>query len=249
MTNPARQMILMVTTILLSLSAGFAVTSFQPNVLVLGLLAALIFGISFINIELGLYILIFSMLLSPEILVGETAGGSGRRGVTLRAEDFLLVIIGLSWFAKNAVIKELGLVIRTPINKAVICYITVCLISTLIGIMAGRVAPKTGLLFVLKYFEYFIVYFMVANHIRSSDQIKRFLICLFLTAFIVSVVGVLQTPFGERVSAPFEGKVGEPNTFGGYLLFIGCVAAGLITKVEHAKLKMLLIFLICFLFL
>ena len=244
MTHPAHKLVLMVSTLLLALAAGFAVASFQPNMILFGLLATLIFGISFVNIELGLYILIFSMLLSPEILIGEAAGNEAGRGVTLRVEDFLLVIIGISWFAKNAVFKELGLFIRTPINKAILYYITICLVATLIGIITGRVQPKPGLLFVLKYFEYFIVYFMIANHIRNTEQVKRFLICLFLTAFVVAVIGMLQTPLGERVSAPFEGEVGEPNTFGGYLLLIGCVAAGVLANVKDSKTKTALIVLI-----
>ena len=57
------------------------------------------------------------MLLSPEISVGQTEGASLGRGLTLRFEDFLLVIIGLSWFAKNAVYKELGLFLRTPLKR------------------------------------------------------------------------------------------------------------------------------------
>jgi O-antigen ligase len=237
-------MILTVSVVLLALGAGFAAASFQPDMVLFGLLAVLIFGISFVNIELGLYILIFSMLLSPEIIVGETTGGSGARGVTLRVEDFLLLIIGLSWFAKTSVVKDMGLFIRTPINKAIVIYITVSLVATLVGIIAGRVSPITGLLFVLKYVEYFVVYFMIANHIRNTGQIKRFLICLFLTAFTVAVIGTLQTPLGERVSAPFEGEVGEPNTFGGYLLLIGCVAAGLLAKVKDGRARIALIILI-----
>ena len=244
MTPPVHKMILIASTVLLALAAGFAAASFQSNMLLFGLLAALIFGISFVNIQLGLYILIFSMLLSPEILIGPAESIAGKRGVTLRVEDFLLVIIGLSWFAKNAVFKELGLFIRTPINKAILFYITICLVATLIGIIAGRVQPDSGLLFVLKYFEYFIVYFMIANHIRSTEQIKRFLICLLLTAFVVAIIGMIQTPFGERISAPFEGEIGEPNTLGGYLLLISCVAAGLLASVKDGRTKLVLIILI-----
>ena len=78
------------------------------------LIALIIFAVAFINIEWGLYILIFSMLLSPEIMISQTEGAALGRGVTLRLEDFLLVVIGFSWFAKNAVHKELGLFLKTP---------------------------------------------------------------------------------------------------------------------------------------
>jgi hypothetical protein len=207
-------------------------------------LAFAIFIISFINIEWGLYILIFSMLLSPEIIVGETTGSSLRRGVTLRFEDFLLVVIGLSWFAKNAVNKELGLFLKTPLNKPIFCYMFVCMVSTGIGIVTGGVGANTGSLFMLKYIEYFIVFFMVANQVKDLNQIRRFIFCILLTCFIVSIMGLIQIPGGERVSAPFEGEGGEPNTLGGYLLFIGAIAAGLLIKNENTNLKYLLFFVI-----
>jgi O-antigen ligase len=54
---------------------------------------------------------------------------------------------------------------------------------------------------------------------------------------IVSVVGILQIPAGGRVSLPFEGQGGEPNTFGGYLLFIGSIAFGLLTSAARRTTK------------
>jgi hypothetical protein len=57
-------------------------------------------------------------------------------------------------------------------------------------------------------------------------------------------MGLIQIPGGERVSAPFEGEGGEPNTLGGYLLFIGAIAAGLLIKNENTNLKYLLFFVI-----
>jgi len=235
-----RLFILVLAHVLTAILAGFLLTQYSPAMLLLGILALIIFVVSFINIEWGLYILIFSMLLSPEIMAGETAGGSLGRGVTLRLEDFLLVIIGLSWLARNAIDKELGLVLKTPLNKAILFYIVACVISTGFGIMAGRVQLLTGVMFVLKYIEYFLVFFMMVNHVRNTDQVKRFVICLFLTCFVASLIGAFQIPGGGRVSAPFEGEVGEPNTFGGYLLFMGCVAGGLLAKADNLKTKQMM---------
>jgi O-antigen ligase len=183
------------------------------------------------------------MLLSPELNIGDTEGASLGRGVTLRFEDLLLCVIGFSWFTKNAVNKELGLFLKTPLNKPIFFYILACLISTAFGIISGNVDAKTGALFVLKYFEYFIVYFMVVNHLKSTDQTKRFVFCLLLTCFITGIMGILQIPGGERVSAPFEGEIGEPNTFGGYLLFLTAITIGLLLNAEDGRSKQLLIFL------
>lgn len=186
-----------------------------------------IFIISFTSTEIALYILIFSMLLSPEFIVGATGGASLGRGVTIRVDDFMLLIIGFSWLAKMSINKELGLFLRTPLNKAIAYYIIICLVSTLLGAIFGRVQLKTGFFFVLKYFEYMIIYFMVANHLRSKNQIRNYLWAILITCAIVSIMGIAQVPEGGRVTAPFEGKTGEPNTLGGYLVFMISITFGL----------------------
>lgn len=241
-----RSLIILIVFTLVALLAGFMVSQYSPTIMLLGVCALTVVTVSFIKIEYGLYILIFSMLFSPEINVGQTEGASLGRGMTLRLEDFLLVIIGFSWFAKNAVYKELGLFLRTPLNKAILFYVLACLISTGFGIITGRVGTKTGALFVMKYIEYFIVFFMMVNHVRNTDQIKRFVFCLLLTGFIVALIGIFQIPGGGRVSAPFEGDIGEPNTFGGYLLFIGAVATGLLTQLRDRRYRQWLAILIVF---
>jgi O-antigen ligase len=239
-----RPSLLFFVFVAVALLAGFLIPQYSASILLWGVLAVSIFILSFINIEWGLYILIFSMLLSPEINLGHTSDASLNRGVTLRFDDFLLIVISLSWFAKNTIYKELGLFRKTPLNKAILFYVLVCIFSSALGIMEGRVEVKTGSLFVLKYIEYFIVFFMVINHVKDEEQVKRFIFCLFLTCFIAAIIGILQIPGGERVSAPFEGERGEPNTLGGYLLFIGAVAAGLLSKTRDQKVRKLLIFLI-----
>jgi O-antigen ligase len=239
-----RSFFFLISFLAVSLLAGLMIAQYSPGRILAGVLVLVIFTISLINIEWGLYVLIFSMLLSPELVVGSTGGGSIGRGVTLRLEDFLLMVIGISWFARNAVNKDLGLFLKTPLNKPILFYVLACVVSTGWGIMCQRVGIKTGALFVLKYVEYFIVFFMMVNHVRSTGQIRRFVFCLFLTCLIVSVIGMLQIPSGARVSAPFEGKIGEPNTFGGYLVFVGALAAGLLARAQKTRTKHLLIVLI-----
>ena len=68
-------------------------STFQTFALTAGLV---IFIAGFASTDIALYILIFSMLLSPEFVVGTTEGASLERGVTLRLDDFLIVVIGIS---------------------------------------------------------------------------------------------------------------------------------------------------------
>jgi hypothetical protein len=199
----------------------------------------LIFVCVFLWPETGLYLVIFSMLLSPEIIAAEIVGKATLgRGLTLRLEDFLLVFIGLSWFARTALDKTTGLFRKTPLNQPIAAYILVCFLATLWGKLTGHVEGKAGFFFVLKYFEYMIVFFMVVNYVNTADQAKRLLFCLFLTCFIVSIYGLMQIPGGERVSAPFEGARGEPNTFGGYLVFMGAVAVALIDQLKDMRVRL-----------
>jgi len=199
----------------------------------------LIFLCVFLWPEAGLYLVIFSMLLSPEIIAGDVADKATLgRGFTLRLEDFLLISIGLSWFARTALDKTAGLFRKTPLNQAIAAYILACFVATLWGKFTGNVEGKSGFFFVLKYFEYMIVFFMVVNYVDTADQAKRLLFCLFLTCFIVSVYGLIQIPGGGRVSAPFEGEVGEPNTFGGYLVFMGAVIVAFMDHLKAVRVRL-----------
>ncbi|TFG39033.1 MAG: hypothetical protein E4H48_09625 [Syntrophobacterales bacterium] len=239
-----RSVVFAIILIVIAMVTGALVAHSSPVRMLLYLGLLVIFLVTFMKTEWGLYILIFSMLLSPEIVVGDTARSMLSRGVTLRLEDLLLVVIGLSWLARNAVLKDIGLFLKTPLNKPIFAHVVACVLATGFAVLAGRVELKTGALYVLKYFEYFIVFFMMVNHVRNRAQVKRFVLFLFLTAFIVAVIGMFQIPSGERISAPFEGPVGEPNTLGGYLLFIGMTAAGMAIKIKDARMRLLLLFFI-----
>ena len=244
----ALELILPLVLLLLVLIAFAMVIPALPPTKTLVLAGGVIlFVLSFVSTQIALYILIFSMLLSPEIMVGETGGATLGRGITLRVDDLLVAVIGFSWLARMAINKELGFFLKTPLNRPIAYYMLVCIASTLLGALFGRLDLKTGLLFVLKYFEYVVIYFMVANHFKDREQLKSFVWAMLLTGLIVSVVSMAQIPEGGRISAPFEGKVGEPNTFGGYLVFMMSIAAGL-ALMEESFRNRLLAFLLVILF-
>lgn len=231
--------------LLLFVLVGFAavIPSLPPMKAVALAGGIVVFVLSFVSTEIALYILIFSMLLSPEFIVGP-AGTSTGRGVTLRMDDFLIAVIGFSWIARMAINKDLGLFLRTPLNKPIGFYLTICLVSTLLGSIFGRVDLKTGFFYVLKYFEYVIIFFMVSNHLKDRKQLRNYVWAMLLTCAVVSVIGMFNVPAGERVSAPFEGDVGEPNTFGGYLVFMICIGAGLYLATDSFRNQVLCAFLI-----
>jgi len=121
-------------------------------------------------------------------------------------------------------------------------YFVICVVATLFGYMSGRVRGSSGFFFILKYFEFFIVYFMAVNHLKRKEQIERFLAVMLVVCFLVCLYGISQIPSGVRVSAPFEGAEGEPNTLGGYLIMMLSVVIGLfVTRGATRHKKSLLI--------
>ena len=212
-----------------------------PLALGTGLTLAILVGAIASN-ELALYLLTVSMLLSPEFLVGGLGTGTILgRGLTLRLDDVLISLVSLAWLAKSALHKELGLVFGTTLNRPIAAYACAAVLATGLGMIAGRVQILAGSLFVLKYIQYFVIYFMVVNILCERRQFERLLLVLLLTAAVASVIGILQIPSGERVSAPFEGDTPEPNTFGGYLVLMLALVAGLYLASESLRRKLLLL--------
>ena len=216
-----------------AIMTALIITNMNPSYAVALIIGCLILFVSFLSTEMAVYVLIFSMLLSPEIVLSQQS----QRELSIRMDDLLIMVIALGWLARSAFYKELGLIIKTPLNRAILCYATICILSTLFGMVFGKVKPLQGTLFVLKYLEYFVIFFMVLNNIHSRDQLKRYFLAVLITAGIVSLYAIIQIPMGERVSAPFEGKSGEPNTFGGYLVLMISMLAGIFFTCTHKKVK------------
>ncbi len=207
----------------LSLLAAGLIIFLPPSVLVIAVLALVIAAICFSYPHVAFYILIVAMLFSPEVIAGQTAA----REVTFRMDDVLLFIIVLTWLVRAAVYKELAAFRSTPLHTPIALFVAVSLLATFLGMVMGRVSLASGLFFNLKIFEYFVVFFMVVNYVKDERDIKTFVILILLVAFLVNLYALYQVPSGMRVTAPFEGELGEPNTLGGYLIIIISLALAL----------------------
>lgn len=210
------------------------------------ILSLIIFFISLLRTDIGLIILILAMLFSPEFRAGDIPG----RAVVLRIDDVFLLVIFLGWLAKMAINKELGFLKVTPLNRPIMAYSAICVLSTLLGALRGDVKIQQGIFYLLKYFEYFFLFFMVINNIRNVKQVKMLIFFLLATCFLVCVYAWLTKGGIEgRVTAPFEGKEGgEPNTFAGYLILMMALMIGLIIHTQSQKQRMLFLALLGFAF-
>lgn len=212
--------------LLLAAGGGLIIAQTGPGLSLGASLLVVLLFVSVLHTELALHIILLSMLLSPEIVLGSVGGISiGKPEVkgdvlVLRVEDLILTTVAMAWVARTAIFKELGLIRRTPLNAPILAYSVALVVATLLGVFVGTVRPARGFFFVLKYLEYFVVYFMAVNYTRDERVLRRLLATALVTCAVSAVMGIAQIPSGERVAAPFEGKFGEPNTFGGYLVLM-----------------------------
>ncbi len=221
----------------------------DQSIIIYGILAVLFFIICFSSIRLSLILLVFSMLLSPEIGVAQTV----KREVTLRFDDILLLIITIGWLARMAVFSDLGLMLKNPINKPIMAFSAVAAISTTLGAMNGNVNPLAGFFFVLKMVEYFFLFSIVVNYVRKEEDINQLLNSLLIVFGIICLYGLFMVLTGGDVSAPFEGEEPERNTLGGYLVLMASVAVGVMlhskSQLERNLIAIILpIFLVVLLF-
>ena len=232
-------MVLSIFLISLLLVAAYLVA---PDVVYLPMLicgGVMVMLIAFTNVELTIYLIILSTLLSPEISISQASSGNttGSRGVTVRTDDILLALVCLTWLFRMAVSKQLNIVRSTPVNRPILAYWGISFLATAIGYYDGTVRSIYGAFFIVKYLEYFILFYVIVNDVHDINTLRRYVMAMMLTCFVASLVGIAQIPGGERVSAPFEGKEGEPNTFGAYLVMMFSVAAGLLFEDGKVRRK------------
>jgi O-antigen ligase len=202
---------------------AFAVARLPVSNSVLLVAGLVIVLMGLLHVRLTIYMIIFSMLLSPELGIGMVAGD---RPVTIRFEDILLILVGVAWVIRAVYRKDTGLLRESPLNRPIVAYSAAAVIATLVSGWSQEINWLRALLFLAKYLEYFVLYFLVLNNLRGRDDIRNYLVAAFAACAIVSVMCIAQIPDGGRVTAPFEGAEGEPNTLGGYLVFMLALASG-----------------------
>jgi hypothetical protein len=183
--------------------------------------------LTFQNPENGLIFLVYSMLLSPEIPIGNVPG----RPVAIRVDDVLIIIVFVAWLAHISVQKDWKGFLITPFDKLLIGLTALYIVSTSWGIFEGRINPLKGFFYALKYIEYFILYWITVNVLVTESVINRSMRAGLITCLIVTVYVYAMMPSHMRASAPFDKVGGEPASLGGYYLIIFSI---LISLLLHA---------------
>ncbi|MFA6434243.1 MAG: hypothetical protein WCW52_06060 [Elusimicrobiales bacterium] len=219
-----------------SIAAGFLSVTAQPGLVFLSASVILVSLLAFLSPKMSVVLLVFSMLLSPEIGFGAV---SSSRSAVLRYDDILLVVIFFSWFARTAIFKDKAFITATPVQVPVLLYTVIAVVSTGLAIIRGEIRAEIAGFYVLKYVEYFFLYFMLVNIIDSREEMKKYLKYAGFVAFIVTLYAYyyyLNSGASARASAPFEAPLGnakdsEPASLGGYYLLVFGFVMALMTEV------------------
>lgn len=203
-------------------------------------ISLIVFSITIIRVEIGLYVLTVAMLLSPEIEAG-SVGTHDERGLNIRYDDILIIIIFIGVLVKQAFEGRFALWRNNPIIPGIAAYFSVCLISSLGALRISVPAWDRSVAFfvLLKMLEFYLVFFVVSLVITNVKALRRQLIVFFAVSLIVCIYGIVSIGTLDRVSAPFESGGTEPNTLGGYLMIVMCVAGGLFCYAPGRRWKVL----------
>ncbi|MFH1282280.1 MAG: hypothetical protein ABII27_01285 [bacterium] len=226
---------LLIVFALISIWVGKFITATSSMFIPLALAGLLFLTFTtFVRPHIAIVILVLSMMLSPEIPIAQLS----RKELVIRIDDFLIILVFISWLVKIAINKEIGLTIKTPLNKLLIAYSVVAAISTTLGIYRGDINAASSFFFVLKYFEYYMLFFLVLNNVNDKRLLKLYLYAGVFTCVIVTLYAYSQIGSVDRLTAPFEAPIGkeegmtyaEPGTLGGYYLLVFGLIFGFLSE-------------------
>ena len=202
----------------------------------------LVFGVTVVRVDFGVYILVVAMLLSPEINLG-VVGRANDRGVNVRYDDILIIVIFLGVCLKMAFDNRKRFWQPSPINLPIFLYYGSLILSFFFAWQRSVPAwdRQVAVFVMLKMAEFYMVFFLVGNTIQNRVQIRRQLTLFFIVGIIVSLYGIFTIGTTDRVGAPLEQGGTEPNTLGGYLMILMCVAGGLYIYAPRRRNRLLML--------
>lgn len=228
--------------------------SVLPATTILILLICLISStLTIINLEIGLFLLIFIVPFTQQITLGKLA----RFPVDIGTDDLLIIFILLSWLAGLARRKE-PLFLKTSLNWPIVSFFAVAAFSCIA--IPSRYEEQVvfiGILHLFKFFEYVAIYFIVISAVNNLAQIKKFLLMFFITiGFVVIVQYIVMFQYGFfsltghqfiKLQVPgfyvkFMRSFQSNGILGAYYAFFLSILLAIILNMRYLKNRVYLIF-------
>ena len=186
------------------------------------------------NLDLGLYLLIFSIPLSPKIT------GIFGSEIPIRIDDILIVMLFMVWIMKIS--KGEAHIYKTPFSALIMSLFIFMVANTVLGYIGkGTIVNiKYSVCVLLKNFEYYAVFFLIASNIHTRRQIKNIITLWMAAYFLVIVYGIAEhlVTHAERL---YDGAWwlydSQSNHMGGYLMISTIIALALSMAANNVKRK------------
>src|SRR3989338_1218881 len=183
---------LFLITLILLVSIGQVVATAKPQLILVVIFGLVLSVLTVMNLEWGLYILIFVLQFTVQYQLGKT--------VQMGTDDLLLLFLIFSWLANRARTKE-STFVATPLNWPFILFFVIGTISLIQ--LTSRFSQDwvlLGVLHLLRFFEYVFIYFIVVSCIKELPQVRKFTIAFFINVGVVAMIQIVQNLIGGKLT-------------------------------------------------
>lgn len=149
----------------------------------------------FFKIEWGVYILVFSMAQSFEIPLGS----SGGQALSIFTDEMVLLAVILAWVVRQITLER-GNWTATKLSKPILTLMFIALASLVYsGFYITQSEFLVSLFHLLKWVEYFLVFFIVTNTIKTKKQVSGIVKLMIIVGLAVSVFGIYENITGNHL--------------------------------------------------
>ena len=185
-----------------------------------GIGGILVYILTFIDLRIGISVMILAIGISPEMSV---------EGVpNIRIEDFIVPVLAFSWLTRH--IAQRDLFKESLLKGPILAYLGVALIVAMFALLQGSVQFRETVLVLGKTVVYFLMYLIILNNTRSVQELKAYTILLVLVALVSAVTSLGEARLADTGSAAarLHGPYGETaNIYAGYLILMLSIIVGL----------------------
>ena len=127
---------------------------------------------------MGLIVLVVAISLAPRIPLPIAIP---ERRFDLRVEDIILIILLLVWLLNLFLWPR---IYRSPLIRIIVIYMAIIVFTSAISILVFSLSPARGFLYSLKELEFFLIFLLVLNWIRTVSDLKIVTGCLLLMGLV-----------------------------------------------------------------
>lgn len=177
----------------------------------------LVYIVTFIDLTLGLAILIACVGLSPELTIWGFPN--------IRLEDFIVPALIASWITR--IMQHRIPLAPILVSPALPLYGGAILLATMVGVVSGTTTLSNALLYMAKFAEFFLIYLLIVNNVTRREEFRA-LTCFAILVSLASVLMVSDGLSDGPTIVRLHGPLGETaNMYGGYIILNLGIALGL----------------------